>query len=215
LLWSRVHRIVYPPCMSGVEQRRAERRAQARRTIRLEVVDAARRVAERDGARNLSLRNVASEAGYAPAALYGYFRNRDELVLALAADDLAAMARAMRETAIAHQAEFRLHAVASMAVNLLANGETFAAASACMNYGTDSEAERLFNGRLISVLTALSAAAGLSAEHRDSQADVVLLAAAVTGLALLRRAGRLQALGFSVEEILARLPQLSAAAAPG
>src|SRR3954451_9016297 len=197
--------------MSGVEQRRAERRAQARKTIRLEVLDAARRVAGRDGARNLSLRNVAAEAGYAPAALYGYFRNRDELVLALAADDLASMARAMRETAVAHRAEFRLHAVASLAVDLLAKGETFAAASACMNGSNDSEAERLFNGRLISVLTVLSAAAGVSAERRDTQADVVLLAAAVTGLALLRRAGRLQTLVFPVDEILARLPQLSCA----
>ncbi|MFL6690455.1 MAG: TetR family transcriptional regulator [Alphaproteobacteria bacterium] len=199
--------------MSGVEQRRAERRAQARKTIRLEVLDAARRVAGRDGARNLSLRNVAAEAGYAPAALYGYFRSRDELVLALAADDLAAMARTMRETAVAHRAEFRLHAVASLAVDLLAKGETLAAASACMNRSNDSDAERLFNGRLISVLTVLSAAAGISAERRNSQADVVLLAAALTGLALLRRAGRLQTLGFSVEEVLARLPKVFSAAA--
>jgi AcrR family transcriptional regulator len=199
--------------MSGVEQRRAERRAQARKTIRLEVLDAARRVAGREGAKSLSLRNVAAEAGYAPAALYGYFRNRDELVLALAADELAAMARAMRETAVAHRGEFRLHAVLALAVDLLAKGETLAAASACLNPGTAGDAERLFTGRLISVLTALSAAAGLPADRRDSQSDVVLLAAAVTGLALLRRAGRLQALGFSVEEILARLPQLYSKAA--
>src|SRR5436309_14591027 len=99
--------------MSGVEQRRAERRAQARKTIRLEVLDAARRVAGRDGARNLSLRNVAAEAGYAPAALYGYFRHGDDLVLAVAADDLASMARAMRDTGVGHVAEVRVHAVGS------------------------------------------------------------------------------------------------------
>ena len=53
------------------------------------ILDAARRVAARDGARELSLRSVAAEAGFAPAALYGYFASKDELLLALAADDLA------------------------------------------------------------------------------------------------------------------------------
>src|SRR5579872_1298280 len=37
------------------------------------ILEAARRVAARDGARDLSLRAVAAEAGFAPAALYGYF----------------------------------------------------------------------------------------------------------------------------------------------
>src|SRR6185312_4698043 len=60
-------------------------------------LDRQRRVAARDGARDLSLRAVAAEAGYAPAALYGYFANKDELLLALAAEDLSGLARAMRD----------------------------------------------------------------------------------------------------------------------
>ena len=36
-------------------------------------------------------------------------------------------------------------------------------------------------------------------------ADVVVLAAALTGLAMMGRAGRLDALGFTAEELLARL----------
>ena len=56
---------------------------------RSSILDAARRVAARDGARDLSLRAVAAEAGYAPAGLYGYFSGKDELLLALAADDLS------------------------------------------------------------------------------------------------------------------------------
>ena len=66
---------------------------------RTAILDAARRVAAREGARDLSLRGVAAEAGFAPAALYGYFRSKDELLLALAADDLSVLARAMREAA--------------------------------------------------------------------------------------------------------------------
>src|ERR1700744_2211508 len=74
-----------------------ERRQASRAESRTSILNAARRVAARDGARDLSLRGVAAEAGFAPAALYGYFRNKDELLLALAADDLSGLARAMRE----------------------------------------------------------------------------------------------------------------------
>src|SRR3569623_1996853 len=79
-----------------------DRRRGGKHTGRSAILDAARRVAARDGARDLSVRGVAAEAGFAPAALYGYFRNKDELLLALAADDLTALARAMRGDGGAH-----------------------------------------------------------------------------------------------------------------
>src|ERR1700743_2850792 len=86
--------------------------------------DAARRVAARDGARDMSLRGVAAEAGFAPAALYGYFRNKDELLLALGADDLTSLARAMRGAGLA--------GAAAAALDLLSGTETMAAASAAL-----------------------------------------------------------------------------------
>ena len=67
------------------------------------------------------------------------------------------------------------------------------------------DAERLFNGRLIAALKALSDASGLPSDNRESQCDVVLVAAALAGLALLARSGRLKALGFTAEEMIARL----------
>ena len=73
-----------------------ERRRGGRQASRTAILEAARRVAARDGARDLSLRGVAAEAGFAPAALYGYFRNKDELLLALAAEDLTQLARVMK-----------------------------------------------------------------------------------------------------------------------
>src|SRR6185312_7656320 len=89
---------------------------------RSQILDAARRVAARDGARDLSLRSVAAEAGFAPAGLYGYFRSKDELLLALAADDLTQLARAMREAG-------GLKDAATTALALLGGTETMAAAS--------------------------------------------------------------------------------------
>jgi len=175
----------------------------SRAASRTAILEAARRVAARDGARDLSLRGVAAEAGFAPAALYGYFRNKDELLLALATDDLTALARVMRGSGAG------LAGAGAAALELLRGAETMAAASAALTGAPENgkihEAERLFNGRLIAALKALSDAGGLRSDSRESQCDVVLVAASLVGLALLSRSGRLQALGFAPEEMIARL----------
>ncbi|HSM96137.1 MAG TPA: TetR family transcriptional regulator [Rhizomicrobium sp.] len=196
--------------MSLAEQHRESRRNRTHAATRAAILGAARRVAARDGARNLSLRAVAAEAGYAPAALYGYFAGKDELLLALAAEDLSGLTRAMRDEVQIH-GDGKLAAAAAVALDHLENTETFAAVSSALpaQAGT-GEAERLFNGRLIAALTVLSDAAARG-RSRAAQADVVLIAAALAGLALLSRAGRLDALGFSNAELLARLDRHFAA----
>src|SRR5258708_31676439 len=85
--------------MSEALSRRIERRSRQRAANRSAILEAARRVATREGAGDLSLRAVAGEAGYAPASVYEYFRNRAELVLALAAEDMGSLARSVRESA--------------------------------------------------------------------------------------------------------------------
>jgi AcrR family transcriptional regulator len=192
--------------MAAIQENRAERRAKERGATRASILEAARRVAARDGARDLSLRGVAAEAGFAPAALYGYFDGKDELLLALAAEDLGSLARAMRMAAGPAGGQGRLAAAAGAALSLLQHTETMAAVSSALTAtaGT-SESERVFNGRLIAALNALSDATGHRAESREAQADVLLLAATLTGLAVLARSGRLDALGFSSDELLARL----------
>src|SRR5690242_21396688 len=117
--------------MSLVEQHRETRRSRTHAATRAAILSAARRVAARDGARDLSLRSVAAEAGYAPAALYGYFANKDELLLALAAEDLSALTRAMREEMQVH-GDGKLHAAAAVAFDHLEHTETFAAVSSAL-----------------------------------------------------------------------------------
>jgi len=80
-----------------------------------------------------------------------------------------------------------------------------AASQALPREGGGSDAERLFNGRMIAALRALSEVSGLPSDNRQNQCDVVLVAAALAGLALLERSGRLGALGFQTGEILSRL----------
>jgi AcrR family transcriptional regulator len=189
----------------AIAQNRARRRAQEQTATRAAILEAARKVGAREGARHLSLRAVAAEAGFAPAALYGYFRNKDELLLALAADDLSLVARAMRDAGLNAAPSEKLQAAALAAVRLLRQTETMATAPAALSGGQAPDAERIFNGRLIAALRSLSDAAGIKMESRGSQLDTVLLAATLTGLAVMARSGRLDALGFTPEEIVARL----------
>ena len=200
--------------MTKFAEQKALRRAQARAASRTGILDAARRVAAHGEGRDLSLRNVAAEAGFAPAALYGYFANKDELLLALAADDLATLARTMRDAATHPAGQGRLGAAVSAALAVLKQSECLAAVPGALSATPGpglairpSDCERLFNGRLIAVLKVLSDAAGNRLDNRQGQCDSVLVAAAVAGLALLARTGRLEALGFSPEEILKRLDQ--------
>src|ERR1700722_17184758 len=134
--------------MRATSPARSERRAREHSATRASILEAARRVAARDGARDLSLRATAAEAGFAPAALYGYFRSKDELLLALAAEDLSGLARAMRNAAGTLEGPGRLAAAAGAALSLLQHTETIVAASSALpsTAGT-SDAERLFNGR--------------------------------------------------------------------
>jgi len=186
--------------------KRSERRAREHLATRAAILDAARRVAARDGARDMSLRGVAAEAGFAPAALYSYFTGKDELLLALAAEDLSFIARAMRGAAAGHEGKGKLAAAAAVALELLRTTETIAAGSAVLPASAGSgDAERLFNGRLIAALKVLSDVSGQSSDSREAQCDVLLMGAALSGLALLARAGRLDVLGYSIAEILTRL----------
>src|ERR1700749_4112151 len=114
--------------MGEINPNRGERRARTRDPSRAAILEAARRVAAREGARNLSLRGVAAEAGYAPAALYGYFAGKDDLLLALAAEDLASISRAMREAVKSGNGTGKLAAASTAALMLLRDNETMAAA---------------------------------------------------------------------------------------
>ena len=108
------------------------RRDEYRAIMRRAILDVARKAIETDGVANLSLRAVARDLGYSPAALYEYFPDRlaicralflegaqaffdyeraalDELpVTATAVDRLRALGHAYRRCALEHPDQFRL-----------------------------------------------------------------------------------------------------------
>ncbi len=183
--------------------RRVERKTRQRAANRTAILDAARRVASREGTGSLALRAVAAEAGYAPASVYEYFRNRAELVLALASEDLSHISRVLRESP---KEQATLAHAATTALAVIAESGALGAAIASLEADkVPPDAERLFNGRLIAALTSLADAGGHSRTSRGEQADVVLTGAVIAGLALFQRSGRLKALGFEEKELLERL----------
>lgn len=184
-------------------ERKAERRTRQRAANRAAILDAARRVAGKTELGEIALRAVAAEAGYAPASVYEYFRNRAELVLALAGDDLGQLTRALKE---AQAGKTGVAAAARVALDIVRASGALAASSSTFEEALPVEAERMFNGKLIAALTALAEASGRAPLNtREDQADVVLIAAAVAGLAMLARSGRLKALGFEEDALLERL----------
>ena len=66
---------------------------------RKRLLDAARRAASASVAARVSLRDIAKEAGYSPAACYRYFASREKLVDALSAEVCAEIGAAMRQAA--------------------------------------------------------------------------------------------------------------------
>src|SRR5262245_15228038 len=67
----------------------------ARRTA----IEAARRVIARQGTGRMTLETVAQEAGLSPGSLSTQFDSEQELLMTVAADDLAALAKSMRSSA--------------------------------------------------------------------------------------------------------------------
>src|SRR3569833_2084018 len=64
--------------------------------MRAATLTAARAVAARDGVDNLTLSKVAVEAGLPRAAVYRQFTRKEDLIMSIVSDDLAALARTMR-----------------------------------------------------------------------------------------------------------------------
>jgi TPR repeat protein len=80
--------------VTGNNAERLWQRGSTRRAI----IEAARLLCARTGSLEFSLNTVAKEAGFSTTTVFAYFSNKQDLVSAVIADDLASMARQMRET---------------------------------------------------------------------------------------------------------------------
>jgi AcrR family transcriptional regulator len=60
-----------------------ERQDRERQAVRDKILGAARELFIAEGFRNVSMRKIAERIEYSPAAIYGYFPSRDDIVIAL------------------------------------------------------------------------------------------------------------------------------------
>jgi AcrR family transcriptional regulator len=74
-------------------ERRRRRHERRRDETRDDILTAAREVLLERGAADLSLREIASRAGFSPGALYKYFAGKDDLISALAEKALGVLAQ--------------------------------------------------------------------------------------------------------------------------
>lgn len=70
----------------------AERRKQEREELRRLILDTARELLAADGYEKVSMRRIAEKINYSPTALYLYFKDRGEMMDALAAEAFALLA---------------------------------------------------------------------------------------------------------------------------
>jgi AcrR family transcriptional regulator len=187
------------------------RRAKLQDFKRAEILGAAARLLAVATESGFSLRAIAKEAGYSPAALYAHFENIDGLMVALASEGLAALARALKAADNdAAPPEKRLAALIEAACDTASNtpleAPLIAALADPKRRNRERALARHFNGRLISALTALGAAIPEDGLSRESRAQAgVALAAAVLGLMLFERSGILAELGLEPAHVIEAL----------
>ena len=173
------------------DRRREERREAAHAYKRAEILAAARRVLGRLGPKGLTIRAVATEAGYVPGAVYFYFHSKASILSELAVHELSGLTKQLRTSSSRDAAER-----ASQAADVFATAHTI--------FELDSEnrvspgSERALLGRLISLFQTVGEP--LNLDHlppEQAQARALGLSSAAIGLATLARMGRLDKLGVT------------------
>ncbi len=71
----------------------SSKKEQEHQRMRRMILDAAKELFAKDGFDNVSVRKIAARIDYSPAALYRYFKNKEDLILSLKHEGLARFAK--------------------------------------------------------------------------------------------------------------------------
>lgn len=181
------------------DARKEARREAAHAHKRAEILAAARKVLARDGAKGLTIRAVAAEAGYVAGAVYFYFDSKAAIMSELAIYELSSLTKQIKTDSSRDAAE-RAAAAAS----------AFAAAHTLFSLDSEDEigagSDRALTGRLITLFQTLSEPLELSElPPKQAHARALGFSAAAIGLATLARSGRLDKLGVTAADALKEL----------
>jgi AcrR family transcriptional regulator len=142
------------------------------------------------------MRAIASEAGYAAGAVYFYFDSRAAIMAELAVGELTQMTKDIKGMSARNAAER-----ASSAARSLAQAESLFQIDAAEAETAGSD--RQITGKLISLFQTVAEPLGLEGMDGEvANKRALAFAAAVMGLAQMRRSGWLDKLGLSSDETL-------------
>lgn len=196
--------------MAAPEQKAARRQA-VRGFKRAAILEAAKRVFVSGGLEGASMRQIASEAGYTPGALYSYYPGKEHIYADLLSDSLAELGRAVRQASAAGDDPRARAGAGCHAFYAYYHGHPMDLDLGLYLFqgigrrGLTGELDRQLNGRLIGVLRPISEAiAGLGCGPETAHRETVAALCQLCGVLLLERTGRLKVLEQAGEDLIGR-----------
>jgi AcrR family transcriptional regulator len=191
-------------------ERRQGRREAVSHLKRSLILDAARRVFENDGLEGASLRAIAAEAGYTPAALYFHFESKEAIYAELLAASLASLQEAVSAAVAATTSPTRrLRAAALAFFDFYAQNPRdldlgfYLFRGGMRPHGLGREHDERLNAALFATLQPIGEAAeALGADHRTSRLAIADIFAHASGLLLLAHTRRIRIFAASARELM-------------
>ena len=196
----------------AAERRRQGRTQAVKELKRTLILDAARKIFEQEGLDGASLRAIAAEAGYTPAALYFHFDSKEAIYAEVLQDSLGSLRDAVGEAAArARTPAERLRAAALAFFRFYAENPRdldlgfYLFRGGMKPKGLGRERDEQLNRALAAALRPIGEAAEtLGASREDADLLIVDAFAHAAGLLLLAHTGRMRVFGASAPELMAR-----------
>jgi AcrR family transcriptional regulator len=207
--------------MAAAEQR-SERRKAVSGLKRGLILAAARRVFEKEGLEGASLRAIAAEAGYTPAALYFHFESKEALYAEVLRESLANLREAvMHAISRSEGPASRLRAAAMAFFRYYESNPRdfdlgfYLFRGGMKPHGLGKERDKALNAAVEEALQPIAdAAEALGAPPGDAKLLMADTFAHAAGLLLLAHTGRIRMFGASAPDLMERYLD-GAIAAPG
>lgn len=174
------------------------------------ILDAARKLFEADGLDGASLRAIAAEAGYTPAALYFHFESKEEIYAEVLRDSLASLGLAVERAILRTKSSVdRLRAAAMAFFRFYAENPRdldlgfYLFRGGMKPHGLGRERDEMLNASLESALLPIAEAAReLGAPREEAKILMVDTFAHAAGLLLLAHTGRIRMFKVSAPALM-------------
>ena len=193
-------------------EQRSERRKAVNGLKKGLILDAARRVFEADGLEGASLRAIAAEAGYTPAALYFHFESKEAIYAEVLRNSLTKLRDAvMQAISRSSTPAGRLRAAAMAFFSYYDDNPRdldlgfYLFRGGMKPQGLGKERDRLLNAAVAEALQPVAdAAEALGARREDTKMLTADTFAHAAGLLLLAHTGRIRMFGAAAPNLMER-----------